>query len=76
MFRLIKLIVWIVGLIVVSAFVLNYFGYEYNMDYFNQSKAKCKTNLDICTQNLIENGTKNAQCDINCVDPKLIIKKK
>jgi hypothetical protein len=76
MIRIVKLIIWVAGLVVVTAFVLNYFGYEINKNYFNESKSKCKENLNICTKDLIENGTKNAQCDINCVDPKLIIKRK
>jgi len=76
MFRLIKFIIWLVGLIVVSLFVLNYFGYEINRNYFNESKIECQKRLDQCAKNLIEQGTKNAQCDFNCADPKLIIKKK
>jgi hypothetical protein len=75
MFHLLKFLIWIAGIAVVVYFALPYFGYEVNLDYFNQSKATCQKRLDQCTQNLIENGTKNAKCDIMCVDPKLIIKK-
>jgi hypothetical protein len=75
MFSLIKLIIWIAGIAVVVYFALPYFGYEMNLNYFNESKAKCQQNLNDCTKQYIEQGTKNAKCDFNCVDPKLIIKK-
>jgi len=76
MFSLIKFIIWIVGLVVVLAFILNYFGYEVNRNYFQESKVECEKRLNDCGKQFIEQGTKNAQCDFNCVDPKLIIKKK
>ena len=75
MFHLLKLIIWIVGVVVVAYFALPYIGYEVNMNYFTESKAACQERLNECTKNLVEQGTKNATCDFNCVDPKLIIKK-
>jgi hypothetical protein len=76
MFSLIKFIIWLVGLAVVSYFVLNYFGYEPNMNYFKESKAKCQKEIEDCSKEYVQQGTKNAKCDFNCVDPKLIIRKK
>ena len=76
MLKLIKFIIWIIGLAVVAMFVLNYFGYEINKNYFNESKKMCLEKLDKCKTEYIEQGTKNAKCDFNCVDPKMIIKKK
>ena len=76
MFKLLKLIIWITGTIVVALFVLNYFGYEVNKNYFNESKVKCQQKLDECKKELIHQGIDNAQCNFECVDPKLIIKKK
>jgi len=75
MFHLIKFIVWLVGIVVVGFFVLQYFGYEVNMNYFNESKVACQERLNQCSKELVEQGTKNAKCDFNCLDPKLIIKK-
>jgi hypothetical protein len=75
MFHLIKFIIWLAGIIIIGMFVLKYFGYEVNMNYFNESKAACQQKFNDCTKQLIEQGTKNAKCDFNCVDPKLIIKK-
>ena len=75
MFHLIKFIVWLVGIVVVGFFVLRYFGYDVNMNYFNESKAACQERLNQCSRELVEQGTKNAKCDFNCLDPKLIIKK-
>ncbi|HOX11143.1 MAG TPA: hypothetical protein P5323_01315 [Candidatus Moranbacteria bacterium] len=75
MFHLLKFIVWLVGIAVVGFFVLRYFGYEVNMNYFNESKVVCQERLNQCSKELVEQGTKNAKCDFNCLDPKLIIKK-
>ena len=75
MFHLLKLIIWLVGIVVIAYFALPYFGYEVNMNYFKESKAACQQRLNECTKNLVEQGTKNATCDFNCLDPKLIIKK-
>ncbi|MCX6766072.1 MAG: hypothetical protein NT136_03900 [Candidatus Moranbacteria bacterium] len=76
MFSIIKLIIWIAGILVVAYFVLGYFGYEVNRNYFNESKAKCENRLSECKKELIHQGLNNAKCDFNCVNPKLIIKKK
>lgn len=75
MFHLIKFIVWLAGILVVGFFVLKYFGYEVNTNYFNERKAECQERFNKCSKELIEQGTKNAKCDFNCIDPKLIIKK-
>lgn len=75
MFHLLKFIIWLVGIVIVGIFVLKYFGYEVNTNYFNESKAACQERLEKCSRELIEQGTKNAKCDFNCVDPKLIIRK-
>lgn len=76
MFHLIKLIIYIVGLAVAAYFLLPYFGYEINLNYFNESKEKCQEELNLCAKEYIEQGTKNAKCEFQCADPKLIINKK
>lgn len=63
------------GIVVVAYFALPYFGYDVNMNYFTESKEACQNRLNECTKNLVEQGTKNAKCDFNCIDPTLIIKK-
>jgi len=75
MFHLLKLILIILGLTVIAYFVLPYFGYAVNLNYFDESKAACQQRLADCSKNLVEQGTKNATCDFMCVDPTLIIKK-
>ena len=75
MFHLIKFLIWLAGLALVAYFVLPYFGYEVNLNYFNESKGQCQQRLTECSQQLIKQGTQNAKCDFNCIDPKLIIKK-
>jgi uncharacterized membrane protein (Fun14 family) len=76
MFKIIKLIVWIAGILIVAYFVLNYFGYTVNKNYFNESKEKCQQRLIDCQKELLHRGVDNAKCNFNCVDPRLIIKKK
>jgi hypothetical protein len=76
MFSLIKFIIWLIGLAVVTYFVLGYFGYEPNRNYFKESKAQCEQAAKDCQSQLIHKGTDGAECNFNCVDPKLIIKKK
>ena len=76
MLSLLKLIIWIVGTVVVACFVLNFFGYEVNHNYFSYSQKQCQTKLQECTNNVIHQGLDNAECNFQCVNPKLIIKKK
>ncbi|MCK9379150.1 MAG: hypothetical protein M0P97_03325 [Candidatus Moranbacteria bacterium] len=76
MFGLIKLIIWIVGFVVVASFALDYFGYEMNRNYFQERKSECQEKLKDCQNELLHQGLDNAQCNFDCVDPKLIIKKK
>lgn len=39
MFKLIKLVIWMVGLITVSYFGMRYFGYDINWSYFNANDS-------------------------------------
>jgi len=70
------MIIWLVGLIVVVGFVMNYFGYEFNRNYFQERKSDCQNKLKECQSELLHQGMDNAQCDFNCLDPKLIIREK
>jgi hypothetical protein len=75
MFSLIKNTIWIVGFVVVTGFILNYFGYEVNKNYFKERKTDCQQKLKNCQSELLHQGIDNASCDFNCVNPKLVIKK-
>lgn len=76
MFHLLKNIIWIVGFVVVAGFVLNYFDYEINTRYFQEKKGDCQEKLKDCQNKLLNEGLGNAKCDLDCIDPKLIIKKR
>jgi len=76
MFHLLKHIIWVIGFIVVTAFVLNYLGYEINKNYFQERKSDCREKLKKCQEELLRQGLDNAKCNFNCIDPKLILKKK
>jgi len=75
MFHLIKYFVLLVGLVTIAYFALPRFGYEVNMNYFNETKGECQKRLEACGKEYVQQGTKNANCDFKCVDPKLIISK-
>ena len=76
-FGLLKLIIWLAGVSVVAYFALPYVGYEININYFNERKVACQEKLQQCQKDLIKGGIEGARekCDIQCVDPKLLIKK-
>lgn len=76
MFDIIKSIVWILGVLVLGFFLMGYFGYEINSEYFNYSKKECQDRLAECSELLVRKGIDNAKCDFKCVDPQLIIRKK
>ncbi len=76
MFGILKTIIWIVGTIIVASFILNYFGYEINKNYFNESITKCQKEIKKCGQDAVQQGVNNLKCDFTCIDPKLIINKK
>lgn len=77
MVSIIKLIIWMAGVITVAYFALPYIGYEVNVNYFNQRKAVCQEKIEQCRKDLIKGGIDGAKenCDFQCVDPKLLIKK-
>ncbi len=76
MFKLIKIFIWIAGFITLSLLILNYFGYELNRHYFDRSKKDCLDRLNKCKSELVRQGTENAKCDFDCIEPSLIIKKR
>lgn len=78
MFSLLKLVIWIAGVLAIGYFALPYFGYEVNMDYWNNRKAACQEKLDQCRKDLIQSGIQGAKekCDFQCVDPGILIRKK
>ena len=76
MFGLIKLIIKIAFILFVAYFILRYFGYDINWKYYNETKDECQKRLEDCGKNLVKKGTEGALCNFDCVDPKLIIKKK
>lgn len=76
MFSLLKFIIWLVGLVVVAHFVMGYFGYAINFNYFKESKSQCEDRLKSCQQEFLAKGYENPDCQFNCLDQsKFIIKK-
>ena len=77
MFSLIRLIIWLAGVGVVTHFVLGYFGYKINLEYFQANKDTCQQELLQCQKDLVKGGVEGAKenCHIECIDPSLLIKK-
>lgn len=76
MFFLLRLIIWLAGVLAIGYILIGYFGYEVNTHYFDTSKTKCQELLQQCQKNIVHQGIDNVKCDYQCVDPALIIKKK
>lgn len=77
MFKLIKLVIYIAGILAIAYFVLPKFGYEFNVKYITESKLECQKRLKECSDMFILKGIENPSCDpAQCVDRNLIIKKK
>ena len=76
LFSIVKLIVWLAGVGVIAYYVLPYFGYEVNTDYFRDRKIVCQEQIEQCRKDLIRDGLAGARekCDIQCVDPAVLIK--
>lgn len=75
MFSILKSIIWLVGLVVVAHFVMGYFGYAVNFDYFKESRDECEERLKTCREEFFAKGYENKDCSLNCLDQtKFIIK--
>lgn len=76
MFDFLKSIVWIIVILTLAYFIMGYFGYEFNVDYFSNRKQACQEKIKKCTDTVIHTGIDNTdKCNFNCIDPQLIIKK-
>jgi hypothetical protein len=77
MFSLLRLVIWLCGVAVVAYFVLGYFGYQVNLDYFKASKDSCQQELLKCQKELVKTGVEGAKekCEFQCIDPKILIHK-
>jgi len=55
---------------------MEYFGYKMNPEFFTFSKKRCEERLRECSNSLVHKGIDNVECDILCISPDIIIKKK
>lgn len=77
MFSLLRLAIWIAGIVTLTVLALRYFGYEPNWQYLNEQKALCDSMLASCRGTLVMTGVEGAQkdCRWNCIEPSLLIRK-
>jgi hypothetical protein len=76
MFKVIKWIIWLVVVFFVARYIMGFFGYEINSEYFKYSQKQCEGNLKTCVTTFASSGSADSICNFKCVNPKLIIKKK
>ncbi len=76
MFHLLRLAIWIVGAIVVGSFLLDFFHYQINWSYVQESQSRCFGAALECQQDIVKNGTENARCKVACFEFSKLIKKK
>ena len=72
----IKAIIWVLIILVVAYFIMTFKGYQINNEYFIYTKKQCQAKLKECSELFLQKGIKDTQCQLECVDPKLIIKKR
>ena len=73
---MLKTLIWVAIILVIAYFGMGYFGYQINSEYFTYSKKKCQERLKECSNSLIHKGIDNVECDMLCINPDIIIKKK
>ncbi len=76
MLSLIKFIFWFLVVLFIAYYIANFFGYQINTQYFIYSQKQCESKLKSCSSDLIHKGIDNAKCNFQCINPRLIIKKK
>lgn len=73
---MLKTLLWVAIILVIAYFGMGYFGYQINSEYFTYSKKNCQEKLKECSNSLIHKGIDNVECDMLCINPDIIIKKK
>jgi hypothetical protein len=73
---MLKTLFWVAIILVIAYFGMGYFGYQINSEYFSYSKKNCQERLKECSDSLIHKGIDNVECDMLCINPNIIIKKK
>jgi hypothetical protein len=61
MFSILKLIIWIAGVITIASFALPYFGYAINTNYWSESKSACQEKLNQCQKDLLKTGPERGE---------------
>lgn len=77
MFSLIRIIIWITGVVTVSAILLGIFGYGIDWSYFGEQKARCNQMTADCRNTIIHKGVDGAVdgCRFDCIDIRPLIRK-
>lgn len=76
MFKLIKLVIWIAGVLAIAYLAMRYFGYDVNWQYLSESREKCEARMRTCKEEFFAKGYENPNCKFNCLEAGLIYKKK
>ncbi|MFZ1683271.1 MAG: hypothetical protein WAU88_03980 [Candidatus Zixiibacteriota bacterium] len=76
-FGLIRLIIWMAGVLVIAYFALPYFGYQFNWEYFQDNRTKCEIALKECQEKIVRKGLDGAkeECNFRCAEYTNLIQK-
>ncbi len=77
MFSLLRLTIWIAGIITVATFALGYFGFAINTGYFVEQKDQCMAIISECRDTFVQKGTEGvlSKCQWNCIDLRMLVRK-
>ncbi|TAK95468.1 hypothetical protein EPO05_04170 [Patescibacteria group bacterium] len=68
MFKILKFVIWIVGIVGVAYLILRYRGYDVNWMYFDSHRAACREMMKRCQEDFMAKGYENPECKLrNCV---------
>jgi hypothetical protein len=76
MFHLVRLAIWIIGLTVVTNFLLNFFDHEIDWDYVKESQSRCFGVAIECQKTIQKEGAENAKCPVACFEFGKLVRKK
>jgi hypothetical protein len=74
MIKLIKILVFLVGLVAIGYLIMIYRGYRINTEFITSSEKVCLERVQRCKQEFFEEGAERSSCRFDCLQHSLFIK--
>jgi hypothetical protein len=74
MIKLIKGLIFLIGLAAVGYLIMIYLGYRLNTEYLTSGEKVCSERVRLCKQQFFEQGAESGNCRFDCLQQKLFIK--